>query len=171
VPTDDRSDDLLDGGQSQFLTFATKCELYAIEVLRVREIVRYDNITAVPYAAAWVRGVMNLRGNVVPVVDLAVRFGLPASDVDRKTCVLIVETEIDGRAVTVGLLADGVHDVISVATADIEPPPALGTRAWPEFLIGLAPAGDHFAQILDVVSLLANAAVRMDAAAPEAVAV
>lgn len=149
-------------GTREFLTFACKGELYAVEILRVREIVRQDAITVVPYAPSWVRGVMNLRGNVIPVVDLAVRFGVAPTELGRKTCVLIVETEIDGDVVIVGLLAEGVNDVIAVVEEDIEPAPALGTRVWPEFLIGLARSGDRFAQILDVVPLLQGANASSD---------
>ena len=140
----------------QYLTFGIKGELYAIEILRVREIVRHENLTRVPYAPDWVRGVMNLRGSVVPVADLAIRFALPETELDRKTCVLIVEIDVDCERTNVGLLAESVHDVITLAPEDIEPPPALGTHVWADFLIGLGRHGERFAQLLDVPRLLAH---------------
>lgn len=148
--------DVSENGRQQLLTFAVKGELYAVHILRVREIVRQESITKVPYAPDWVRGVMNLRGNVVPVADLALRFGLSETEIGRTTCVLILETLIDGDAATVGLLAEGVNDVITVAEEDIEPPPPLGTRVWPEYLIGLTQTEGRFAQILEVTRLLSG---------------
>ena len=98
-------------------------------MLKVREILEYDTVTRVPRTPGFVRGVINLRGRVVPVVDLAVRFGLPPSPVTNRSCVVIVEVELDGEAVVMGLVADAVSQVVELLAGEIEPPPAFGTRA------------------------------------------
>ena len=136
--------------QNQFLTFLLAEELYAIHILRVREIIEYDTITRVPNMPASIRGVVNLRGSVVPVIDLAMCFGLRDSSMNRRTCVIIAEVEVNGERMVIGLRADAVSQVIDLLYADIQPPPAFGTRVRVDFLKGLGKIGKKFILILDL---------------------
>ncbi len=123
--------------QTQFLTFLLADESYAISILRVREIIEYETVTRVPNMPASIRGVINLRGAVVPVVDMGLRFGMREIQVTKRTCVIIVEVEANGERLVMGLMADAVSQVIDLPPADIEPPPAFGTRVRVDFLKGL----------------------------------
>ncbi len=142
--------------RTQFLTFLLGEELYAISVLRVREIIEYDTVTRVPNMPPSIRGVINLRGAVVPVVDLAVRFGLGSGQVTKRTCVIIAEVEAGGDRLVMGLMADAVSQVIDLPPADIEPPPAFGTRVRVDFLKGLGKIGKRFVLILDLDRALSS---------------
>jgi len=140
---------------TQYLTFAVAAEEYAIEILRVREILVYAPLTRVPRAPEFIAGVMNLRGSVVPVVDLRIKLGLPATVITGTTCVVIVDIGgQNGSAATVGLLADDVRQVMDLAAGEVEPPPAFGTKIDLEFLRGMGDLGDRFALILDIDRLL-----------------
>jgi purine-binding chemotaxis protein CheW len=136
--------------QTQFLTFLLAEESYAVSILRVREIIEYETVTRVPNMPTSIRGVINLRGAVVPVVDLGVRFGLRDSQVTKRTCVIIAEVEVGGERLVMGLMADAVSQVIDLPPADIEPPPAFGTRVRVDFLKGLGKIGKKFVLILDL---------------------
>jgi purine-binding chemotaxis protein CheW len=169
---------------TQYLTFAVATEEYAIEILRVREILVYSPLTRVPRAPEFIAGVMNLRGSVVPVVDLRIKLGLPPTVITGTTCVVIVDiggengrTESGSRGATVGLLADDVRQVMDLAAGEIEPPPAFGTKIDLAFLRGMGDLGDRFALILDIDRLLtaleliaATAAADAQAAAAASVA-
>ena len=139
---------------TQYLTFALADEEYAIEILRVREILVYASLTSglntVPRAPEFIAGVMNLRGNVVPVVDLRIKLGLPRTVITGTTCVVIVDIDGDGQSNSVGLLADDVRQVMALAADDIEPAPAFGTKIDLAFLQGMGDLGDRFALILDI---------------------
>lgn len=154
--------------QTQFLTFLLAEESYAVGILRVREIIEYDTVTRVPHMPTSIRGVLNLRGAVVPVVDLAVRFGLRDCRVTKRTCVIIVEVEVGGERLVMGLMADAVSQVMDLPPADIEPPPAFGTRVRVDFLKGLGKIGKKFVLILDIDRVLSSEEVQAVAAAPEA---
>ncbi len=143
--------------QTQFLTFLLADETYATSILRVREIIEYETVTRVPNMPASIRGVINLRGAVVPVVDLGLRFGLRDSQVTKRTCVIIVEVEAGGERLVMGLMADAVSQVIDLPPADIEAPPAFGTRVRVDFLKGLGKIGKKFVLILDLDRALSNA--------------
>ncbi len=145
----------------QYLSFQVAGDDYAIGVLQIHEIIEYaDVITRVPQAPPSVRGVLNLRGRVVPVVDLAIRFGLPATVPSRRTCVIIVDVESSGESMMLGLLADAVDQVIDLATDQVLPPPTFGTRVRIEFLLGLGSVGDRFVMLLDLPRLLAEEELR-----------
>src|SRR5438105_3099515 len=111
----------------QYLSFFVEGSEYAVGILGVKEILQYGVVTRVPQSPACVRGVINLRGNVVPVIDLATRFQLRDSPVTKWTCIVIVETQVAGERVTMGVIADAVSQVIELAPADIEALPAFGT--------------------------------------------
>jgi purine-binding chemotaxis protein CheW len=135
---------------SQYLTFRVAGETYAIDILRVREIIEHRPVTRVPMAPSCVRGVINLRGSVVPVVDLALRFGMPETIVNRRTCIVIVEAGSDEAEWVLGITADSVCQVIDLEPDAIARPPAFGTPLPAEYLRGLARTDDRFVLILDV---------------------
>jgi len=142
--------------QQQYLTFFLADEEYAVNIQRVKEIMEYTTVTKVPKVPHWIRGVINLRGNVVPVVDLAVRFGLTERAVTKTTCIVIVEVEQDSERAVMGVIADAVNQVIDLAPKDIEVPPAFGTRVRLEYLYGMGKLGKKFALILNIDSVLSN---------------
>jgi purine-binding chemotaxis protein CheW len=154
--------------QTQYLTFYIAGEEYAVALLRVREIIEYDTVTRVPSTPTWIRGVINVRGSVVPVVDLAVKFGLPESVVTRRTCVVIVEVEIDGQQTAMGVIADVVSQVVDLGRGDIEPTPPFGTRVKVDFLLGMAKLGQRFALVLDIDRVLSAGELIVAAAAADA---
>jgi len=139
----------------QFLTFLLSGEEYAISILKVKEILEYDTVTNVPNTPVWIRGVLNLRGSVVPIVDLALKFGRPASEITKLTCIVIVETLCDGESITMGVLVDSVSQVVDLSPADIEEPPPFGTRLKVDYLQGLGRSGKKFCLILNIDNVLA----------------
>jgi purine-binding chemotaxis protein CheW len=144
------------GAHAQYLTFSLMGEEYAVALLKVREILEYDTVTRVPKTAPWVRGAINLRGRVVPVVDLAVRFGQPPQEVSRRTCIVILDVEAGSAPAVVGILVDSVSQVVDLPAGEIQPAPSLGTRTRIEELVGVAPLGSRFALILDVDRVLSE---------------
>jgi len=143
--------------QTQFLTFLLAGEAFAVGILRVKEIIEYETVTRIPSAPPSIRGVINLRGSVVPVVDLAVRFGLGQSPVTKRTCVIIVEVEVGGRQrLVMGLMADSVSQVIDLPLAEIEPPPSFGTCVPMDYLKGIGKMGKKFVLLLDVDKVVSS---------------
>jgi purine-binding chemotaxis protein CheW len=138
----------------QYLTFITAGEEYAISIVKVTEIVEYEAVTTVPNTPLWIRGVTNLRGRVVPVVDLAVKFGLPASGISKFSCIIITEVMFEGENLTMGVLADSVSQVIELSADEIEQTPPFGTRVKTEFLLGMGALGKKFCLILDIDKVL-----------------
>ena len=143
--------------QQQYLTFFLADEEYAVGIQRVKEIIEYTAITKVPKVPLWIRGVINLRGNVVSVVDLAVRFGLEERPVTKTTCIVIVEVQQEAERAVMGVIADAVNQVIDLAPKDIEEPPAFGTRVRLEYLFGMGKLGKKFALILNIDTVLSAA--------------
>jgi purine-binding chemotaxis protein CheW len=142
--------------QQQYLTFLLAGEEYAIGILNVKEIIEYDTVTTVPKAPKWIRGVFNLRGNVVPVVDLAVKFGLEERPVSKTTCIIIVEGALDNTNATMGVIADAVSHVMDISAEEIQAVPAFGTRIKVDYLLGMAQLGKKFALVLDMNKLLST---------------
>lgn len=142
--------------QQQYLTFLLANEEYAINILRVREIIEYDVVTTVPQTPKWVRGVINLRGSVVPVLDLTVRFGLEQKPVTKTTCIVIVETRFESHNTTIGVIADSVSQVIDLTAESIQAVPEFGTRVKVDYLLGMAQLGKKFALLLDVDRVLSS---------------
>jgi purine-binding chemotaxis protein CheW len=140
---------------AQYLTFMLAQEQFAVGILGIKEIIEYQGVTEVPMMPACVRGVINLRGAVVPVVDLLARFGRASSAVTKRTCVVIVEVACgtDERHV-MGLLVDAVNEVLDIAPADIEPPPAFGARLRSDFIQGVGKVRGKFVLLLDVDRVL-----------------
>ncbi len=141
-------------GQHQYLTFCLAGEEYAISILSIKEIIEYDQITKVPQMPCWICGVINLRSSVVPVIDLAVKFGLPETRVSKLCCIIIVETELRGEPIVMGVMAESVRQVVDLAPGDIQRPPAFGTHLKADFLLGMAKLGKKFALILDIDGVL-----------------
>lgn len=139
----------------QYLTFVLGGEVFAMGILAIKEIIEYTAPTEVPMMPAYVRGVINLRGAVVPVADLAVRFGRKPGEVTKRTCIVIVEIAAAGERQDVGLLVDAVNEVLEIPAADIEPPPAFGAKIRAEFILGMGKVGGRLVILLDVNQMLA----------------
>jgi purine-binding chemotaxis protein CheW len=140
----------------QYLTFFLAGEEFAVGIMKVKEILEYDAITRVPKTPLWVRGVFNLRSSVVPVIDLAVKFGQPETAITKTTCIIIVEVNLDSTASVLGILADSVSQVLELSAQDIEPPPAFGTQVKVDYLQGMAKLGRKFALVLDIDKVLSS---------------
>ena len=140
---------------TQYLTFMLAGEVFAVAILGVKEIIEYRGLTEVPMMPGCVRGVINLRGAVVPVMDPLARFGRPPSDVTKRTCIVIVEIEADGERQVTGMIVDAVNEVLEIADADIEPPPAFGARIRTDFIQGMGKVRERFVILLDPNRVLA----------------
>jgi purine-binding chemotaxis protein CheW len=134
----------------QFLSFTLAGSDYAVGILQVKEILQFEVVTRVPSVPPSIRGVINLRGAVVPVVDLAVKFGLPETAVTKRTCILIVEAAMGEERTVVGLMADAVREVLELGPEEIEKAPAFGTQVRVDFLLGMGKAGKGFVLLLDL---------------------
>ncbi len=150
--------------QTQYLSFQVAAEEYAIGVLQVKEIIEYDTLTEVPQTPASVRGVINLRGTVVPVVDLALKFSLSETKVTKLTCIVIVEVALEGERTVMGLMVDAVNQVIDFQPEDILEPPAFGTRVSVDYLQGMGKAGKKFVMMLDIDKVLSTEELQAAAA-------
>ena len=135
---------------TQYLTFKLGEETFALDIAQVREVLDYPRITRVPRMPAYMRGVTNLRGAVVPVVDLHLKFGMPATERTVNSCVIIFEVNLAGERTVLGALADSVQEVIDLEAGQIEPPPRLGTSIHAEFIRGMGKRDERFVIILDV---------------------
>lgn len=137
------------GNSAHYLTFSLAEEVYAMDIRSVREIIQYGQMTTVPLMPRFVRGVINLRGAVVPVIDLRSRFGRPAGTVGEKTCIVIVDTVRDGERMELGLMVDGVSEVIEIDSRQIEPPPDFGTSLRHDFMRGIVKLARRFVIVLE----------------------
>lgn len=143
----------------KYLTIVLDSEAYGIAVLKVREIIRQQKVTPVPHLPAFVKGVINLRGRVIPVIDLRVKFGLEARFTER-TCVVVVHvTRADHPVVQMGLIVDAVEEVVNLTDGDIQPTPDFGTRVDTSYLLGLARIKDQVKMLLDIDRVVAPSAV------------
>ena len=138
----------------QYLTFMLGGDAYAIGILSIKEIIEYTPMTEVPLMPACIRGVINLRGAVVPVMDLQVRFTQPANPVTKRTCIVIVEVSTPEGQQVMGVVVDAVNEVLDIDSADIAPPPAFGTRIRTDFISGMAKVRGKFVVVLDVNRVL-----------------
>jgi len=142
------------GEANQYLTFTLGGEMYAVGILNVKEIIEYGNLTEIPMMPAFIRGVINLRGAVVPVIDLAARFGGKASDVQRRTCIVIVEVQQEEGKHDLGVMVDAVSEVLEIPGTEIEPAPAFGARIRADFIAGMGKVDGKFVIILDIQQVL-----------------
>lgn len=134
---------------SQYLTFTLGGEVFAMDIHRVREIIQHAAMTVVPLMPRFVRGVINLRGAVVPVIDLQSRFGGAATQVGKKTCIVIFDASSEGEKLELGLMVDAVSEVIEIPSAHIEPAPHFGTTIARDFIWGMGKVNGEFIVILD----------------------
>lgn len=142
--------------QAQYLTFLLDNEEYAVGILKVREIIEYDTVTTVPKTPKWIRGVINLRGSVVPVVDMRIKFGMEEFPVTRTTCILIMEGNWDGQATLMGVIADAVSQVMDISPESVQEVPSFGTRVKVDYLRGMAQLGKKFVLLLDIDKVLSE---------------
>lgn len=140
--------------QSQYLTFSLGDEMFAIGILSIREIIEYGQPTEVPMAPAFIRGVINLRGAVVPVIDLAVRFGRPSTENTKRTCIVIIEVDGGNQQHSMGIVVDSVSEVLEINQTDVEPPPTFGSRIRNDFISGMGKVDGCFVVLLDVNRIL-----------------
>jgi len=145
----------------QLLTFFIGEDEYGLSILRVREIAEYRTLTPVPMTPAWMRGVMNLRGTVVPVVDLAARIGLEQTVVSRRTCLIIMELDVETERVVIAVMVDAVSRVVDISSDDIQEPPPFGLGV--DCVPGLVRVDDRLIVLLDLTAILSSAEI-MDAA-------
>ena len=135
---------------TQYLTFRLGEEVFALDIIKVREVIDFTTATKVPRTPAFMRGVINLRGTVVPVADLRLKFGMSATASTVNTCVIITETTVDGETTVLGALADSVQEVLDLGADTILPPPRIGTKLRTEFIKGMGRQNDRFVMILDI---------------------
>jgi purine-binding chemotaxis protein CheW len=141
---------------TQYLTFTLGGETYAVEILRVKEIIEYTSVTDVPMMAPSVRGVINLRGMVVTVIDLAVRFGRAPATIGKRTAIVILELADGDGSQVIGLLVDAVNAVVEIGAADMEPPPSFGTGISRDFIAGMGKVNGRFVIVLQAASVVAG---------------
>ncbi len=145
------------GQAGQYLTFMLGGELYALGILAIKEIIEYSGLSTVPMMPSSIRGVINLRGAVVPVLDLAARFGRAPSEIGKRSCIVIVEAGLPGAQQVIGVMVDAVNAVLQIDAADIEPAPSFGARIRAEFIAGMGKVNGKFVILLDVDSVLSSA--------------
>ncbi len=142
------------GEAHQYLTFALSGEMYAVGILNVKEIIEYGNLTEIPMMPSFIRGVINLRGAVVPVVDLAARFGGHASEIGKRTCIVIVEMQQDDTKQDLGIMVDAVSEVLEIPGSEIEPAPSFGAKIRADFIAGMGKVNSKFVILLDIQRVL-----------------
>jgi purine-binding chemotaxis protein CheW len=140
--------------EAQYLTFLLGSEMFAMDILGIKEIIEYGSLTSVPMMPEFIRGVINLRGAVVPVVDLLARFGRASSAVTRRSCIVIIEADSEGEKQDIGVVVDAVSEVLEIPAAQIEPPPSFGAKIRADFISGMGKLKDKFVIILDADKVL-----------------
>ena len=151
----------VDEAPSQYLTFALGSEMFAVGILNVKEIIEYGNLTEIPMMPAFIRGVINLRGSVVPVIDLSARFGGSQTEIGRRTCIVIVEVEDDEAKHDIGIMVDAVSEVLDIPGSEIEPPPAFGAKIRADFIFGMGKVAGKFVIILNINKVLSVEEIAM----------
>ena len=143
-----------DEAPSQYLTFTLGGEMFAVGILNVNEIIEYGNLNEIPMMPTFIRGVINLRGSVVPVIDLAARFGGKASELGRRTCIVIVEVADGDLQHDIGIMVDAVSEVLDIPGSEIEPPPSFGAKIRADFIFGMGKVAGKFVIILNINKVL-----------------
>ncbi len=142
------------GSPAQYLTFQLGGEMFAVGILNVKEIIEYGHLTEIPMMPAFIRGVINLRGAVVPVIDLAARFGGKTTEVSRRTCIVILEVADQDFRSDIGIMVDAVSEVLEIPASEIEPPPSFGAKIRADFIFGMGKVAGKFVIILNINSVL-----------------
>lgn len=138
----------------KYLTFTLAGEEYGISILKVKEIIGLLAITMVPQTPDYVKGVINLRGKVIPVVDLRLKFGIPPMDYTERTCIIVVEIRADAASILIGIVVDAVSEVLNIKAGDIEETPNFGSRLQTDYILGLAKVGESIKILLDIDRVL-----------------
>ena len=144
----------VDEAPSQYLTFALGGEMFAVGILNVKEIIEYGNLTEIPMMPTFIRGVINLRGSVVPVIDLAARFGGSPAELGKRTCIVIVEVADGELQHDIGIMVDAVSEVLDIPGSEIEPPPSFGAKIRADFIFGMGKVVGKFVIILNINKVL-----------------
>jgi purine-binding chemotaxis protein CheW len=142
--------------EGKYLTFSLGAEQYGLEILKVREIIGYIEVTAVPQTPHHVKGVINLRGQVIPVIDLRAKFGMETAEVTEQSCIIVVEIAQEGRKCSMGIVVDRVQEVLDIAGGSIEDAPRFGTSVNTDFILGMGKVGDAVKILLDIDKVLAG---------------
>jgi purine-binding chemotaxis protein CheW len=143
----------------QFLTFQLAGEEYGLEILKVQEIIGLMTVTRVPRTPDFIRGVINLRGKVIPVLDLRLKFGIEGKEDTERTCVIVVQVTQNAAQVTMGMLVDEVSEVLDIGGQQIEPPPSFGTTVETDFIFGMGKIGQKVVMLLDVETILSSSEI------------
>jgi purine-binding chemotaxis protein CheW len=141
----------------KYLTFALGHEEYGLEILKVREIIGFMDITAVPQTPGYVKGVINLRGQVIPVIDLRAKFGMPTTEKTEETCIIVVEITQQGRKFSTGIVVDHVSEVLDIEGENIEDAPQFGSTVDTAFILGMGKVGESVKILLDIDKVLTGA--------------
>jgi len=150
-----------DGREGKYLTFTLAGEEYGIGILKIREIIGMMPITSVPQAPDFVKGVINLRGKVIPVIDLRLRFGMPAMDYTERTCIIVVQIDLQNTPLNIGIVVDSVSEVLNISGGDIENAPAFGTRLNTDYILGMAKIEGGVKILLDIDKVLTQNEIGM----------
>lgn len=142
--------------EGKYLTFALANEEYGLEILKVREIIGYMDITTVPQMPDYVKGVINLRGQVIPVIDLRSKFGMETAEITEQTCIIVVETTQGGRNCSTGIVVDRVQEVLDISGDNIEETPEFGSSVNTDFIVGLGKVGTAVKILLDIDKVLSG---------------
>ncbi len=151
---------------TQYLTFKLGDEIFALDITQVREVLDFTAVTRVPRTPEFMRGVINLRGSVVPVVDLRLKFGMTRTESSVNTCIIITEVTVDGDRTVLGALADSVQEVIDLVPGEVSPAPRIGTRINTEFIRGMGKRDDRFIILLDIDRVFSTDELALVQAAP-----
>ncbi len=145
----------------QFLNFKLLDEVFGVDVFQVREILEFTKITKVPNTPDYLCGVINLRGAVVPVIDMRLKFGMPKPEITVNTCIIVLEVSIEDEKSIMGALVDGVQEVIEIDTLNIEPPPKIGTHLNTEFILGMGKHNDNFIMLLNIDKIFSSGEISL----------
>jgi purine-binding chemotaxis protein CheW len=148
------------GKAGKYLTFALGSEEYGLEILKVREIIGYMDITAVPQMPSYVKGVINLRGQVIPVIDLRAKFGMDTADVTDETCIIVVEIHQNGRKFSTGIVVDHVQEVLDIEGEKIEEAPQFDSSVNTDFILGIGKVGESVKILLDIDKVLGSSGIQ-----------
>jgi len=146
----------LEDHAGKYLTFSLANEIYGIQILKVQEIIEMIDVTNVPRTPPFVKGVINLRGKVIPVVDLRLKFGMERKDVSRQTCIIVVYIQCGDSQLTMGMMVDAVSEVLDISGGSIAPPPDFGNQVDTAFLLGMAKSEDSVRMLLDIDKVLST---------------
>ena len=141
---------------TQYLTFKLADEVFALDITKVREVLDFTSVTRVPRTPEFMRGVINLRGSVVPVVDLRLKFGMSRTENSVNTCIIITEVTVDGDTTVLGCLADSVQEVLDLEPGSIAPAPRIGTKLRTEFIKGMGKRDERFIILLDIYKVFST---------------